>query len=164
MTPVERLSEPATLWFLFAAVLVLTALFPIASSFWGITFVDSISDPDLVRETISAMSSSQRSVHAWLTSTLDVAYPLAYGAFFLGSAHAYFPNAGRFLAIPAYLVIPVDLAEGVVQVLALADVDDWLELKAVLTPLKTGLFLIGLLITVCGWFAWLYSRVRRKTS
>ena len=56
--------------------------------------------------------------------------------------------------------MPTDLLEGVVQVLALTDVTDWVDAKAILTPLKTILFLLGLVTTIIGWVIWLVGRLR----
>jgi len=160
----QKLSRTQNLWALFVSFILITAAFPVSSSVWDINFIDPISSPELVREAIASMSSSQRHIHAWLTATLDVAYPLVYGALFFGSAYAFFPKYGRYLAIPACLVIPIDLLEGVVQVLALTEVKDALDFKALLTPAKSVLFLLGLAITFSGYLVWLYSRVRRMTS
>jgi hypothetical protein len=102
--------------------------------------------------------------HAWVTGTLDVAYPLAYGLFFAGSTLAFFPRAGLYLAWLPLLAIPVDLTEGVVQVLALLNINDWLASKAFITPLKTLLFLCGLATTIAGWLSWGYRRLRGGTG
>ena len=132
----------------------------IASQF-GLILLDAISDPGQSRAATASMSNSQRTLHAWVTGTLDVAYPAAYGALFVGSAYRFFPKIGGWLAAPTLLLVPIDLVEGVVQILGLTDVVDWLDSKAFLTPAKLLLFYLGLLMTVCGWVSWL---VRRSTA
>ena len=154
------LAETRSLWIAFVSTILITIAFPVTASIWGLSFIDALSDPVEVRQAIAAMTSDQRIVHAWITATLDVAYPLAYGALFAGSAYAFYERVGRFIAIPLLVVVPVDLLEGVVQVLALTDSLDWIDAKAVLTPLKTALFLLGLVTMVGGWVIWLAGRIR----
>ena len=160
----QTLSETRTLWITFILSVLLTFSFQVVVSVWGVTLVDSISDPTATRAAIASMTAEQHVVHAWTTATLDVAYPLAYGAWFAGSAYKFFGRWGPWLAAPMYVLVGTDLAEGVVQVLALVSVADWLDLKAVLTPLKTVLFLFGLLMTVLGWVIWLVGRLRRPAA
>ena len=145
------------------ATVCLAMAFPVVSSAWELTLVDAIADPAQVRESMAAMTPDQRTAHAWITATLDVAYPLAYGALFAGSACAFFPRVGRYLAMLLIVVIPVDLLEGIVQLLALVDSVDLLEAKALLTPLKFGLAFLGLAITLLGWVSWLTGRLRSRS-
>lgn len=159
MPDLTRLAQTKVLWMLFAATLLNTLAFPLLAAAFDVTFVDALSVPQEVREVIAQMSSSQQVAHAWITGTLDVTYPLVYGLFFAGSALCFFPGIGKWLALPILLAIPVDLAEGVVQILALTQQQDWLSAKAFLTPLKSALFLSGLLITVLGWGRWALSRM-----
>ena len=160
MNLLNKLAETTTLWITFVCTILLTISFQLASSHWGISFIDAISDPEAVRQAIASLTADQRIVHVWITATLDVAYPLAYGAFFVGSALAFYDRVGWYIAMAVLVVIPTDLIEGVVQVLALLDIADLVDAKAVLTPLKTVLFLFGLAATVVGWILWLIKRVR----
>ena len=160
----QRLTKTSTLWGLFAATLLITVAFALLRDYLGISFIDGIASPELTREAISSFTAEQRTQHAWITATLDVAYPLAYGLFFAGSAMCFFPRQARWLALPGLLAIPIDLLEGVIQVLALVEIVDWLALKAVLTPLKMYLFLAGLAITVAGWGRWLWQRIRGRAT
>ena len=104
------------------------------------------------------MSETQRVVHAWMTATLDVAYPLTYGPLFAGLALQRFKPA---FAIPAVAVIPTDLAEGYVQVTALLGDDSLLWMKAYLTPLKLALFIAAMGIAIAALVVWFRNR---KTS
>ena len=95
-----------------------------------------------------------------ITATLDVAYPLVYGAVFAGSGYKFYGKWGWLVAAPVFVLVPTDLIEGVVQVLALVTDIDWVDAKAILTPLKFGLVLVGLATTVLGWVIWLVGRIR----
>ena len=158
------LTRTSTLWWLFAATVVITELFPILAGVFDLTLIDGISSPEAARQVIAAFSADQRVAHAWITATLDVVYPLAYGLFFAASTVRFFPSAGRYLAWLPLLAIPVDLLEGMVQVLALTGVVDWLAIKAFVTPLKTLLFFSGLVTTVAGWLKWGYLRITGARS
>lgn len=159
MSITGRLSKKASLWTSFVLVIITTITFPVVASVWNISFIDAISDPDQIRENIVVMSANQRFAHAWITGTLDVFYPIVYGALFIGSAHAFYGRYASLVALPFFILVPVDLLEGLVQILALAEIRDWVDAKAVLTPLKNGLFLLGALVTVLGWVIWLFKRL-----
>jgi len=156
------LSQSRSLWIAFVSTIAITISFPIAGSVWGIAFIDALSDPAQVRQAISSMSAEQKIIHVWITATLDVAYPLAYGALFIGSAYRFYPKIGRLLALPIFVLVPTDLLEGIVQVLALTGTADFVDAKAVLTPLKAILFLFGLGFTILGWGIWLAARFRNN--
>ncbi len=157
----RKLGESRVLWLSFTATLIITFAFQVIILEFGLTLLDGITDPVEVRAAISGMSDSQRHFHAWMTATLDVAYPVAYGALFIGSAYRFFPSTGLLMSLPAIVCIPVDLTEGVVQVLALIGSADLTESKAILTPLKQLLFVSGFLVTIAGWVKWSISRVQR---
>ena len=139
----QFLTKPLTLWLLFAAFILQTIGFAVIMAIWEFEVIDEISDPETVRQHIAAMTDVQRSVHAWTTATLDVAYPLTYGALFAGIA---WRSLRPIYSLPAIAVIPVDLAEGVVQVLALIGNDALIWTKAYLTPFKLVLFFAAMAI------------------
>lgn len=151
-----------TLWILFIATLLLFFTFRIVASHWGFTFIDSISSPTELRNIIYEMSAEQKISHAWATSTLDVAFPIAAGLLFAGVALRFFPKYGIYLALPGFLAIPTDLFEGVIQILALTDTIDLLNLKAIVTPVKAILLLSGLAIAVIAWARWLFNKLQTK--
>ena len=153
------LARPGTLWLLFGATVLITLAFPPVAGNWGLTLLDGVASPEQVRELIAGMTPEQRTAHAWITGTLDVAYPLAYASFFAGAALRFFPKAGGVLAIFALLAIPVDLFEGLVQILALTGRADWVATKSFITPLKMVLFLGGMAFTLLGLARWAYRRV-----
>ena len=150
------ISKTSSLWMLLAATVLLTYAFQFLAGQLGIVFIDNMSSPDDAMAAIAGFTADQRSAHAWITGTVDVAYPLAYGLFFAGTALHFFPNAGRYLCWPLLAVIPVDLLEGLVQIMALIGNDGGIGAKAILTPLKFGLLLAGLAIAIAGWLRWLW--------
>lgn len=158
MSSLAKLGEPRTLWISFLATALMTVAFQILARSFHLPLLDALSDPALTRVTIEGMTSAQRTLHAWMTATLDVAYPLAYGAWFIGSAYCFFPTKAHLLAIATLVLIGVDLSEGVVQVLALTGTADWVDAKALLTPLKVALFVLGLVATLSGWVRWAFAR------
>lgn len=146
----DRLTSTPTLWFLFWSTLAMTVTFALIMQVWQFEIIDEMHDPAKIRDHVAGFSDTQKSVHAWMTATLDVAYPFAYGSLFMGMALRFFNRFGFWLALPSLLVIPVDLAEGYVQVLFLTGNDSLLGYKQVLTPLKLGLFIPGLIIALVG--------------
>ena len=162
MSMFKVLAERRSLWIAFISTTLITIAFPVATSFLQIPLVDAISDPTEVRQVISDMTPSQRVVHAWITATLDVAYPLAYGALFIGSAYAFYGRFGSYSAFSLLVDVPTDLLEGVVQILALMGSADFLAAKAVLTPLKTILFLLSAASTLFGWLIWTVGRTQDR--
>ena len=160
----QFLGDSRTLWIAFVLSLAITAAFPAIAQALELAYLDAISDPQEARTLIASLSMEQRIAHAWVTATVDVAYPLAYGAFFIGSAYAFYGRFGGLIALPFFVLIPTDLIEGVVQVAALNGWVDWLDAKAILTPLKFLLFLFGVVTTVLGWVLFLVSRLRTTES
>jgi hypothetical protein len=146
----RQLREGRVLLVALMATVVLTALFPVVAGHFGLTLLDAIADPTEARALIEGLTREQRQAHAWITGTLDVAYPLAYGALFLGAMLRFFPRQGPLLAIPVLIGVPADLLEGLVQILALTGQADWLAAKAVLTPVKGGAFVYGAVLALLG--------------
>ncbi|MEO1552654.1 MAG: hypothetical protein AAFR82_01875 [Pseudomonadota bacterium] len=139
------LKHPRTLWGLFILFVLESLGFGIIIMVWDFTIIDEMSNPEKISAHIAAMSETQRQVHAWMTATLDVAFPLTYGPLFAGLALQQFRPA---FAVPAIAVIPIDLAEGIVQVMTLLGDESLLWLKAYVTPLKLVLFLAAIVIGV----------------
>ncbi len=160
----DRLATTTTLWTTFVLTILMTFAFQYLAGVWSLAFLDGMSDPGTVRQAIAAMSAEQRVAHAWITGTLDVAYPLTYAALFAGSAHRFFPAWGGRVAPVFAALIVIDLVEGLVQILALTTAVDWVGAKALLTPVKTWLFLGGALLTIIGWLAWLIRRLRKSNG
>ena len=156
------LTKTNTLWILFIVTLILFFMFRVVSSHWGFAFIDSISSPEELRSLIAGMSAEQKSAHAVATASLDVAFPIFAGLLFAGVALCFYPKYGIYLALPGFLAIPTDLFEGVIQILALTNTADLLDLKAIVTPLKAVLLLSGLGISIIAWLRWVFFKLRAK--
>ena len=151
------------LWVLFAVTILLSITFRLIADHWQIpSFLDAISSPEDARGLLGALTDEQKRVHVWTTSVVDVVYPLVYGCFFAGVALSCFRHFGLLLAIPSFLVIPVDILEGVVQVYALLGLGDFLDWKALLTPAKFGLFFLGFGIAILGWCNWALNKFKQS--
>lgn len=155
------LTKPLTLWILFTLFILQTASFGVIMAVWDFQVIDEISDPEKVRNHIAGMSALQKSAHAWTTATLDVAYPLTYGALFAGLA---WRALKPLYASPAIAVIPTDLAEGFVQVMALTGNYDLIWLKAYLTPAKLVLFFAAIAIALAALCMGYWRRKQSKND
>ena len=154
------LTKTNTLWILFVSTLILFFMFRIVASHWGFAFIDSISSPEELRNILAGMSEEQKCSHAWATASLDVAFPISAGLLFAGVALRFFPKYGFYLALPGLLAIPTDLFEGVIQILALTDTADLLDLKAIVTPVKAVFLLSGLAISIFAWGRWAFFKFK----
>jgi hypothetical protein len=152
------LSKSRTLWLTFAATLMLTLVFGVVMHVWKFHIIDEMFNAGQITDHIAAMSPEQRHVHAWLTGTIDVAYPFAYSAFFIGVAVRSFGLNGVLLSIPSVLVIPADLLEGGAQIMLLTGHEGFMPLKLIMTPTKLLLFGSGLVITLAGLLNLLRNR------
>ena len=131
---------------------------------WDFGIIDEMYKPDQIIAHIDALTPVQRKAHAWMTGTLDVVYPFAYGSFFIGMAKRHFIKHGNWLAIPSVLVIPFDLFEGLTQIILLNGNYSVVGLKQIFTPVKLGLFSIGLAIALAAIIITIYRFISgRKT-
>lgn len=146
----HTLTRSKNLWMLFVLTLTLTLAFGVVMKIWDFQIIDEMYHAEQIRAHIEAMTPLQRRVHTWMTATLDVAYPLVYGGLFIGIILKAFTKFGRWLVLPAIFVMPVDLVEGVSQVLLLNGYDGAMEIKLVATPLKLLLFVAALVISLVG--------------
>jgi len=144
----ELIKHTPVLWALFLATAAISIGFIVWIPNLGGTILDSIAAVDEVQARLNAMSDVQKDSHFMMTLVLDMVFPLAYGGLFAGLALRFGGNAGIWLAIPALAVIPVDLFENTIQLLALKGSDGLLSVKAILTPVKSVLFLLAGLIAV----------------
>ncbi|MEL6662976.1 MAG: hypothetical protein AAFR33_08230 [Pseudomonadota bacterium] len=92
-------------------------------------------------------------IHLYLSAGVDMLYPLAYGIFVAGLCFRYGAPRGGLYALPILAAAGFDIAENVVQVIALTGDPEILALKTVLTPAKFGFAAIGSLIAI-----WLWAR------
>jgi hypothetical protein len=126
------------------AYLLLSCLFILVMYIWDFQIIDEMYTKDVILAHIGAMSETQKHVHAVMTATLDVVYPFTYGFFQAGMALRYFGSWGKWIALLSLVCIPFDLVEGFSQVMLLTGSLQYVELKAVVTPIKLALYLPGL--------------------
>lgn len=145
------LATPIVLRRLFFLNVALMVAFWMVMKIWDFTLIDEMFKPSEIRSHVEEMSTTQRKVHIWTTATLDVAFPFAYGGFFIGTGVRFPGRSGPLLIIPSVLCIAVDLIEGFVQVNILANDMTYLTAKEWVTPLKLILFVACLIITLFAW-------------
>jgi len=160
----EFLQRRKTLWINFWATFIMTLIFGLIMQIWGFEIIDEMYDAATIIAHIDAMTPTQRTVHSWMTATLDVAYPLSYGALFIGMALRFFGKVGVWIALPSMLVIPVDLTEGVIQVFLLNGYSDIAYLKEIVTPLKLILFVWGLVVALIALGVGIYGKYRKSNK
>ena len=91
------------------------------------------------------MSALQTSIHLWVTMTLDIIFPLAYGFLFFGILLNNLEGQWRFLALLPLILIAADLTEGIFQIeLLRAETTEMMVVsyKNKITLIKYFLFLI----------------------
>ena len=128
----------------------MTLLFGLVMSRYGFVIIDEMFHPEQILSHVEAMTEHQRNVHAWMTATLDVAYPFAYAALFIGIVFRFYDDPAVLLSLPSLLVIPIDLIEGFLQVQILLGDFRFVSIKAWVTPVKLLLFGTALAISVSG--------------
>ncbi len=154
------LCKTSTLLLLLATAIVLIFGFVLWTPSVGGTNLDGVGPVLEVQQLLASMSETQKSSHFRMTLWLDMLFPLAYGGFFAGVALRNFEKLGVWLAIPALLVIPIDIAENIIQLIALSGNESLLVAKSILTPAKFALFYIAAVIA----FASLMFAAKRKLS
>ena len=143
------LTKTTTLAFLLLTFMALILGFSIFTEATGGIILDTIGPVSDTQALLASMSEAQKLAHFRLTLWLDMLFPLAYGGLFAGLTLRYFQTYGKWLVLPALLVIPVDITENVIQMLALSGSESLLGIKALLTPTKFILFQLsaGLALT-----------------
>ena len=143
---IEYLTRTKVLWSLFLG----TVLFFVAFGLWtpsvGGTILDTVGPVDDVNALLAGMSEAQKASHFWMTLLLDLVFPFVYGGLFVGLVFRHGGKFARWLTLPALGAMVTDLGENTIQLMALRDNESLLGVKAVLTPAKTGLFLVAALI------------------
>jgi hypothetical protein len=124
--------------------LAITVLFILVMRIWDFQLIDEMYSKDAILVQIELMSSDQRYAHVLTTATLDVLYPFTYGIFQAGMAYRFLGSWGKWIAPLSLVCIPVDLIEGFSQVMLLTGSLGYVELKAIVTPIKLVLYVLGL--------------------
>ena len=136
----DYMTRTSTLTLLFIVALALVGCFTTFTPVAGGILLDSLRSATESQQLLVSMSDVQKTAHFRITLWLDMLFPLAFGGFFVGVTLKYFEQVGIWLAIPAFLVIPTDICENLIQLLALTGTEDLLQIKAILTPIKFMLF------------------------
>lgn len=144
----SRLTNTKTLWRLFWIFAALSLAMLGWIVYHDLHIIDEISDPEQVKAVLAAQSPAQHKAHFWMTLLLDIPYPFAYGLLFAGLAMKFFGKWGKWLCIPALLAIPLDTVENISQLFILRGNTDLLALKAIVTPIKLGSFLVALILAL----------------
>ncbi len=157
------LSQTKALWVSFSLTLILTLIFGVVMYIGEFRIIDEMYSSEDIRRHIANMTPEQRSMHAWLTGTVDVIYPFTYGAFFIGIAMKYFGRFGFWLALPTLVLIMADLTEGFSQIMLLTGDERYMGLKTIATPTKLILYISELCVTVIGLVIALKDRFRNQS-
>ena len=152
------------LWTLFVLTVVIFVVFGVLAPMVGGQFLDMVSKPEDTRAVFDAMTSSERTVHFWITVLLDTAFPLSFGLFFAGMAWRFFGKLGPFAAIPGFVVLIVDLTENTLQAITLSGAAYVLEPKEWVSPLKMNLFYLAALIALVAAGIALYRVIAKKKA
>jgi hypothetical protein len=136
------------LWLLIISIILAIIIYAIAQ-IWRISLLDCAITSSQVQAVINDLNDQQIIIHAWVSSTLDIIFPIVYGLFFIGCSLKAFPGR-RYLIMPGILASSADIFEGIVQSLFLFDVINLLVLKVILTPIKFTFFLTGASISLLG--------------
>ena len=148
-------ATPLFPWFYLLLFVLGVMMFQWLPDRFELVLLDNLWQPERVRAAIADMDATQRAAHIWLTSSVDVVFPIAFGLFVLGSGLRLQPARRKPITALVMLLIGFDLLEGTVQILALTSQVDWLAAKQILTPVKLGWYLVGLVLVVLGWLRWL---------
>ena len=152
------------LWTLFVLTVVIFVVFGVLAPMVGGQFLDMVSEPEGTRALFDAMTSSERTVHFWITVLLDTAFPLSFGLFFAGMAWRFFGKLGPYAAIPGFVVLIVDLTENTLQAITLSGAAYVLEPKEWVSPLKMNLFYLAALIALVAAGIALYRVIAKKKA
>ena len=148
-------ATPLFLWFCLLLFVLGVMMLQWLPDRFELVLLDNLGQPERVRAAIADMDATQRAAHIWLTSSVDVVFPIAFGLFVLGSGLRLQPARRKPITALVMLLIGFDLLEGTVQILALTSQVDWLASKQIITPVKLGCYLAGLVLVVLGWLRWL---------
>ena len=139
----DYMTKTSTLTLLFVVFVALVGCFIMFTPLAGGILLDNLGSATDSQQLLASMSYAQKIAHFRITLWLDMIFPLAYGGLFVGLTLKNFKQVGMWLAIPAFLVIPTDICENLIQLLALTGTEDLLHIKAILTPIKFMLFYVS---------------------
>ncbi len=157
------LERPLVLWGLFLSFAGLTIGFALWIPHLGGEILDAYTEAG-ARRVMDQMTEAQRISHGWMTLLLDMAYPLVYGLLSVGLAYKAFGTKGTLLAMPGWVVMPLDLSENIIEILALWDVVDLLALKNYITPMKNVIFVVAMIIALVAAIVIAVRKVRNSNA
>ena len=144
----DSLSSNKAITISFVLMLLCGLGFGIFADSYGGVLMDLAMDEEGALATLAGLTPEQKNSHFWVTVLLDSAYPLCYGAFFVG-AIARLAGKHRVWAIwPNLIGVDCDYAENIVQAMALSGNTDWLWLKDFVAPVKMAALAIGVLFII----------------
>ena len=124
---------------------VCVCAFLLIGNMFEINYLDHEYFDQRVLFVLENMSALQVNVHLWVTMTLDVIFPLAYGFLFFGILLNNLEGQWRRLAVMPLILIVADLTEGIFQIQLLkAETTEMMivSYKNKITLIKYFLFLI----------------------
>lgn len=154
------LKNTGVLWGLFVATIGLSVGFAMWAPAVGDSILDMLSEVDDVKGLLANMSDAQKAAHFRMTTLLDIPFPIVSGGLFAGMAWRFFGKAGFLLALPAFVFIPADLLENTIQLMALKGDESLLGVKALVTPVKTWLFLIAAVLALVATLIAVFRAIR----
>lgn len=110
--------------------------------------LDLVHGPAANRARLAAMSADQRALHLWITCTLDMVYPFAYGGALANLAARFARRRKLLVALPALIMIAADLCENLLIVLILNGNLEVTPLKSAVTEVKWTLFVASALLAI----------------
>ena len=126
--------------FLLALAILVGMAFGHFGSQLGGPLLDMLSDPTTNEARLAAMTADQRMTHLWITLTLDMVYPIAYGGGFANLSARLVDRHKLLAAIPGLTLILVDLIENLLIVLMLQGDTHVILAKTLATQAKWWLF------------------------
>lgn len=152
----EKLATKQGLMLSASATVVLTIIIQVVAYNYQVPLLDMLVERQDVITSLNGMTNSQKAIHIGITTSLDVVYPLAFTAFFIGSVKYCVPLQYKRFALPLLLIVPIDWIEGIVQVMLLTSNMDVIAIKTLLTPVKFLLIIFGAMFSVYAWLRWFY--------
>ncbi len=126
--------------FLLALAILVGMAFGYFGGHLGGPLLDMLSDPAANESRLAAMTADQRATHLWITLTLDVIYPLAYGGGFANLSARLADRHKLLVALPGLALILVDLTENVLIAMMLQGDTGVIGAKVLATQAKWWLF------------------------
>jgi len=160
----DNLSSTRAITISFILMVLCGLGFGVFSGATGGVLLDQEMTEASTRAALAGMSAAEKTSHFWITVLLDSAYPICYGAFFIGVI-ARLAGDHRVWAIwPNIIGVGCDYVENTVQAMALSGSTDWLWLKDIVAPTKMAALAVGLLLIIGFGLRVLMTRKKTPTE